>query len=72
MEHILERCKKKTSPRRVAYKLRAQLQAMGANVHMTSFDRQRYHPLEDRVNQSIALRPDIFISVHANAKAIRN
>jgi N-acetylmuramoyl-L-alanine amidase len=55
----------------VAYKLRARLEGMGATVYMTRTTDTDIS-LEARVDQSIALRPDIFISVHANANFHRS
>jgi N-acetylmuramoyl-L-alanine amidase len=56
----------KTITLAVTLKLKARLEGMGAKVYMTRTTDTDI-TLEGRVNRSIALRPDIFISVHANA-----
>lgn len=50
----------------VTFKLKARLELMGARVHMTRTD-DRDLSLEARVAKSKRLKPDIFVSVHANA-----
>ncbi len=50
----------------VTFKLKARLERMGAIVHMTR-TADITLSLQARVNRSLKLRPDIFVSVHANA-----
>lgn len=50
----------------VTFKLKARLEAMGATVHMTRVSDITLS-LQGRVDKSIKLKPDIFVSVHANA-----
>ncbi len=50
----------------VTFKLKARLELMGATVHMTR-TADITLSLQARVNRSLKLRPDIFVSVHANA-----
>jgi len=50
----------------VTFKLKARLELMGAIVHMTRISDSTLS-LQARVDRSLKLRPDIFVSVHANA-----
>ena len=47
-------------------KVKAELERLGATVHMTR-DGDTFVSLNDRVEQSRALRPDLFISIHGNS-----
>jgi len=55
----------------VACKLKTRLEAMGATVYMTRV-RDDDISLSARVQESIRLKPDIFVSVHSNANFKRD
>jgi N-acetylmuramoyl-L-alanine amidase len=55
----------------VSEKVKRLLQTFGAKIYMTRTGDSDVS-LEARVDQSIALRPDIFVSVHANANTDRS
>ncbi len=46
--------------------LKNELEALGANVVMTRYDDQ-FFSLQDRLRMSLAIKPDLFISMHADS-----
>ncbi|CAN5495365.1 hypothetical protein BH11CYA1_BH11CYA1_13130 [soil metagenome] len=50
----------------VTFKLKARLELLGATVRLTRTDDSDLS-LQARVNKSVRLKPDIFVSVHSNA-----
>ncbi len=46
--------------------LKAELEALGADVVMTRYDDQ-FYSLQERLRMSLAVKPDLFISMHADS-----